>query len=93
LIQFSLNPTYQAIDRDNAVDGVIVPQRQTRTLNMGGGANLNVPLGKRGKLTGNIARNYRADRTTAFTSGVPQPAPRSETDFWSGQLQVSWDLQ
>jgi hypothetical protein len=92
-VQLSLNPNYQAIDRDNSIDGVIAPQRKTRTLNFAGGANLNVPLGRRGKLTGNIARNFRADRTTSFSAGLPQPSPASQTDFWSGTLELSWDLQ
>jgi len=88
-----LEPNYQAANRDNFQNGASAPQRKGRTLNFSGGASVNLPLGARGHLTGDIRRTYRADRSITYTSGVPQPSPRSETDFWNGTLQLSWALQ
>jgi hypothetical protein len=88
-----LEPNYQAANRDNFQNGASAPQRKGRTLNFSGGASVNLPLGARGHLTGDIRRTYRADRSITYTAGVPQPSPRSETDFWNGTLQLSWALQ
>jgi hypothetical protein len=88
----SLTPSYRAADRDGTQNGVAVPVRQSRSLNLDGTASLNLPVGRKGRLTGNIGRSYQADRTTAFSHGVPQPSPAAEFDFWNGSLQFSWQL-
>jgi hypothetical protein len=93
MLSLVLEPNYQAANRDNFQSGSSVPQRRGRTLNFTGGASVNVPLGASGRLTGNIGRTYRADRSTGYTLGVPQLAPRSESDFWNGTLNLSWSLQ
>jgi hypothetical protein len=91
---FSINiaPLYQATDRLQTVDGVEVPQRESRALNLTGGANVNIPVTTRGRLTGALRRTFRGDRTTTYTSGTPTQSPRGEIDFWNGSLNFTWDL-
>ncbi len=91
-ISLNFRPSYFASDRSGSVNGVEVPQRASRSLDFSGGANINWPVGRRGTLRGDIARTYRADRSTTYSSGVPQPSPRSEVDFWNGSLQLSWQI-
>jgi hypothetical protein len=88
-----MQPDYLAGQRDGSQSGTLVPTRTSRQLNFSGGASLNLPLGAKGRLTGDILRTYRADRSIIYTNGgAPQPQPRSESDFWNGSLQVSWEL-
>ena len=88
-----MQPDYAAGERDGSQLGTLVPTRTSRQLNFSGGASLNLPLGAKGRLTGDILRTYRSDRSIGYTSdGVRQPQPRSESDFWNGSLQVSWEL-
>lgn len=89
-ISFSFRPNYYAADRIGTVNGAQVPQRTNRTLDFSGGANLNVPVGRKGTLRADVARTYRAERSTTYASGVAQPSPRSEIDFWNGSVQLSW---
>ena len=91
-LSLSLEPNYLSLRRAGSVNGVVLPQRQSNTLNVSGGGSLNLPLGRRGHLTGDIRRVFRDDRSTTFTNGVPIPSPLSQTDFWSGGLQLSWEL-
>lgn len=88
----SLTPRYRAGERIGTLDGEEVPVRGDRSLHLDGSANLNLPVGRKGRLTGNIGRSYRAERRLTYTSGVLQPSPRSEDDFWNGALQFSWQL-
>jgi hypothetical protein len=92
ILSVTLSPEYQAADRSQTLDGEEAPQRRSRTLNFSGGANVNVPVGARGRLTGTLRRTYRADRSTTFPSGVPTPSPRGEVDYWNGSLTFSWEL-
>lgn len=91
-LSLTLRPEYQASDRNGTVNGVETAQRSTRRLNFSGGANLNVAVGSKGLVTGGIQRSYNADRTITYEAGEPVPTPRSETDFWNGSLQFSWQL-
>lgn len=91
-IAFNVNPQYSANDRLTTVDGVVVPQRESRSLNVSGGASLNIPVGGRGQLTGDVRRTFRADGSTTYSNGVPRPQAVSESDFWNGSLQFSWTL-
>ncbi len=92
LVSITVSPEYQSTDRNQTLDGVLVPQRQSRTLNITGGATVNLPVGERGRLSGTLRRTYRGDRSISFPSGVPTPSPRSEIDYWNGSLVFSWDL-
>ena len=91
-ISFSFEPRYRASDRDGTLNGVQSPQRRDRSLYFVGAANLNLPVGPKGRLSGNIGRTYQGDRATSFANGTPQPNPRSQFDFWAGSLQFSWQL-
>ncbi|MGH7743144.1 MAG: hypothetical protein ACRENS_14115, partial [Candidatus Eiseniibacteriota bacterium] len=88
----SLEPSYLSIARAGAVNGVVAPQRNSATLNFSGGASINVAVGQRGQLTGDIHRIFRDDRSTTYSSGVPVPSPLAETDYWSGGLTLTWTL-
>ncbi|HKQ56635.1 MAG TPA: hypothetical protein VJY35_02095 [Candidatus Eisenbacteria bacterium] len=91
-ITFSFRPSYFTTDRSGAVNAVQVPQRASRTLDFSGGSSINWNIAKKGSLRGDISRTYRADRTTTYSSGVPNFSPRSEIDYWNGSLQLSWHL-
>jgi hypothetical protein len=91
-LSFSVTPTYSATDRKGITEGVAVPQTATRALSLAGSANLNLPIGRRGQLTGSLSKNFNADHRINYTSGVPDNQPRVETDYWSGTLQLSWNL-
>jgi hypothetical protein len=88
-----LQPDYQASQRDGSQGGALVPQRSSRGLNFSGGASVNLPFAKKGRLTGDILRTYRADRSITYTGdGSAVPQPRAQSDFWNGSLQLSWEL-
>jgi hypothetical protein len=89
---FYMQPDYLASERDASQSGTLTPTRTSRTLNFSGGASLNLPLGPKGRITGDIARTYRADRSINYTMGIPLSQPRTESDFWNGSLQISWEL-
>jgi hypothetical protein len=90
-LSLNLQPDFLASQNLAAQSGVLSPTRTSRTLNFSGGASLNVPLGTQGRLTGDILRSYRADRTTSYSSlGVSSPL--NEIDFWNGSLQLSWQM-
>jgi len=90
VLSFSLIPTFRSSERDGTLNGVSSPQRRSRNLNFQGGANLNLPVGQRGLLSGSVGRTYFADRSITFAAGAPTPSPRSELDYWTGALQFSW---
>jgi hypothetical protein len=69
-----------------------VPQRSSRNLTFSGRASVNLPVGQRGQLTGDIGRTFTADRSTTWAGGVPNINPVTETDYWNGTLQFSWQL-
>jgi hypothetical protein len=90
---FYMQPDYLASERDGSLNGTMAPTRTSRQLNFSGGASLNLPLGPKGRLTGDILRTYRADRSLNYNnSGVALPQPASANDFWNGSLRLSWDL-
>jgi hypothetical protein len=91
-LSFFMQPDYLAGERDASQSGTLAPTRISQTLNFSGGASLNLPLGPKGRLTGDILRTYRADRSITYASGAPVSHPRSESDFWNGSLQISWEL-
>lgn len=91
-LSLSLAPEYLASDRTGTSNGIEVPQRANRRLNFTGQALLNLRLGQKGQLTGNIGRTYYADRTTTYSSGVAEISPVAEQDYWNGSLQLTWQL-
>jgi hypothetical protein len=91
-ISFTVAPAYYSSDRTGTLNGVQVPQRASRSLSFSGGANINYSISRNGSLRGDIHRSYRAERSTTYSSGVPQSSPRSEIDYWNGSLQLSWHI-
>ena len=91
---FSLKllPEYLATDRTGTTNGVETPTRTARRLAFAGGANLDIALGSRGHLLGDVSRQFSDDRSTTYRNGVPQPSPLSEQDYWAGSLGLTWDL-
>ncbi len=91
---FSLNvqSDYSSNQRLTVTDAGELPQRDSRSLNFSGGGSLNVPIGTRGRLSGDLRRTFRADRTLSYQGGVPQPSPASEQDYWNGRLELTWNL-
>lgn len=92
VLSLTISPEYQSSDRTQTLDGEEAPQRRNRVLNFTGGANVNLPVGDRGRLTGSLRRTYRGDRSTTFPGGVPTLSPRGEVDYWNGSLTFSWEL-
>jgi len=94
-IQFftiTLMPTYQANSRDDRTSGLDQPTLRRRTLSFSGGASLNVPVGRVGRLSGTLNRVLDARRDIRFVNGVAQPESPSTTDYWNGVLNFSWRL-
>jgi hypothetical protein len=90
VISLSITPTYRSTAREGTVNGVTSPQLDDRNLSFLGSADLNMPIGARGTLSGSVGRSYFADRSTEFSSGIPKPSPLIERDYWTGSLQFSW---
>jgi len=90
-LSFSLSPNYQQYDRATRTSAGTVPQNRQQGLNFSGGANLNLPVGDRGRLTGDIRRTYTSSRNTSYTAGAVR-SPLSQSDFWNGTLLFSWSL-
>jgi hypothetical protein len=91
-LSLNLLPQYFSSNRTGTVNGVSVPQRTGKTLNFSGGMSLNIDLGSRAHLTGDIRRTYRGSENTIYTNGVARPSPTSETDYWNGSMQLTWSL-
>jgi hypothetical protein len=92
LISLNLTTDYQSNGRSTNTPAGVVPRSESRTLNLSGGGSLNVPIGSRGQLTGNLHRTYRADRAIQFQNGIEQPSGRSELDYWQGRIDLRWEL-
>jgi hypothetical protein len=43
-------------------------------------------------LIGDVSRQFSDDRSTTYLSGVPQPSPLAQQDYWSGSLSLTWEL-
>jgi hypothetical protein len=91
-IGLNFEPAFRAHERDGSLSGTTLPQRRSRSLNFIGSATLNIPVARRGLLSGSLGQTYFADRTITYASGSPAPSPRSEIDFWNSSLQFSWRL-
>lgn len=91
-VSFSLEPDYRADVRSGTSNGVSAKQRDDRRLHMAGSVDLNLRLGRKGTLAGNIARNYDDSRSTTFANGVGSLSPRAITDYWNGSLTLTWQL-
>lgn len=91
-VSFSLEPDYRADVRSGTTNGVSAKQRDDRRLNMAGSVDMNLKIGRKGTLTGNIARSFDDSRSTSYTNGVGATSPRAITDYWYGSLTFTWQL-
>jgi hypothetical protein len=91
-ISLHIDPRYLATDRSGTTNGVQARQRSDKRLDFSGGVDVNWHVGQKGMLTGRIGRTLSAQRTTSYAGGVPTISPRAETDFWNGNLQLTWTL-
>ncbi len=91
---FSLNvaPEYSANARQSSQTGVLAPQRESRSLKFSGGANLNLRVGGRGRLTGNIHRTLNTDRVVNYGTLGTVVQPRTESGYLNGTLTFTWTL-
>jgi hypothetical protein len=91
-VTISLEPYYQSTDRQTVNAGIRTPDNRRTSLNLSGGASLNLRVGDRGALTGNLARQIQSSRYERSSNGVLVQEPRAEIDYWTGSLQFSWRL-
>ena len=87
-----LEPRYTSSERSGTVNDVQTKERTDKHLDFSGGVDLNWKVGRKGQLTGRVGRTYSDTRTINYQNGVGTLTPRSETDFWNGNLQLSWNL-
>src|SRR5205823_7375985 len=57
-LSLSVSPTYNATDRKGITEGVAVPQSATRQLAIAGSADLNIPIGRKGQLSGRRSEEH-----------------------------------
>ncbi len=87
-----VEPHYTSSERSGTVNGVQTKQRTDMGMDFSGGVDLNWKVGPKGQLTGRVSRSYSDPRTINYLNGVGTLTPRAETDFWIGNLQLSWSL-
>ena len=90
-LSFTIVPEYQSFNHNSRSGDTSVPQNSQRTLNFSGGGSLNLRVAGRGRLTGNIARTFSSQHTLSY-GGTSSNSPKSEIDFWNGNLLFSWTL-
>jgi len=88
----TLFPTYRANEREDRTGGINVTTSTRAQLDMSAGASLNTNVTERARLTGSIYRNFSSRRDVTYRAGVPNYQPSSAYDYWSGSLQLSWQL-
>lgn len=91
-ISINLQPTFQSTNADVTTAGQSLPSSRRRGLNVSGGANVNLPVAGKGKLSGGVSRTQESSRQIQYISGIAQPAFGARTSYWSGSLQFSWQL-
>jgi len=93
VLSVNVQPNYTAGNRDGSQSGAMVRTRTSRQLNFSGGVSLNLPVGSRGHLTGDLQRTYRDERSLSYTSkGDLQSEVSTASDYWNGSLRFSWEL-
>ncbi len=91
-LSIHVDPRYTTSDRSGTSNGVQAHQRTDKRLDFTGGVDVNLHVGAKGLLTGRVGRTYTDQRTIGYTNNLPVPTPRSETDYWNGNLQLTWNL-
>jgi hypothetical protein len=93
-LSLNFRPDYssQSVDQNSGTSGTLSPYQQTRRLSFNGGANMNMRVGRKGRLTGILSRNSNESRTIQYSSFGGGPAPNVIQDFWSGSVTFTWTL-
>lgn len=91
-IAIVLTPDYTGSSRSGTTNGIETKQREDRRVNFTGSVQLDLPLSRKGRLSGRVGRTYSDQRSTTYQSGVGTLSPRSENDFWNGHLELTWAL-
>jgi hypothetical protein len=91
-LSINLEPEYSANDQQGTSGAIAIPTHSRRVLSLRGGASVNVPVGRLGKLTGGISRNVRETLNTDYPSGTAQSTRSSDPSYWVGNLQLTWQL-
>jgi len=89
-VSLSIEPRYRSNLRFGTTNGVAVRQRDNNNLTFFGSANLNLQIGKRGRLTGTVGRSYQDDLTDIF--GTNGSSVKTQFDNWTSNLQFTWHL-
>ncbi len=84
-----MEPNYVAGQQGGTQSGTLAPILQNRELTYSAGASLNLKVGGKGRVTGDISRGYRGVRSVSYTG---REGGVSENDYWTGSLQFAWDL-
>ncbi len=91
-ISLSFNPQYLATNRNTTVNGVLGPQRMTRQLQFTPSAQVNLPVGEKGKFSGTLGRTSNAYGTQSFGSFSGNQNTVSRLDYWTGNIVFTWTL-
>ncbi len=89
-VALAIEPRYRVGRRYGTANGVAVLQRDNGNLTFTGSANLNLNIGKRGRLTGSVGRSYQDDLTNTY--GTSSSVVKSQFDQWTSNLQFTWRL-
>ena len=93
-LSFFMQPDYLAGERDASQSGTLVPTRTSRPAQLLGGRQPEPAPGAQGaphrRHPANLSRRPRPSATLDGTLTASQL--RTESDFWNGSLQLSWEL-
>lgn len=92
MLALTIEPRYRYQNRDGTNKGEVLPLRLNENLTFGGAANLNYPVGRRGRISGNISRLYTGDRNVGYKSGLVETVTNTHVDNWAANLQFTWRL-
>lgn len=85
-VTLNAHPSYSANTRSTSQNGAIAPQRQSRSLNFGWGASVNVPVGAKGRLEGTLNQSDNTSRQVEYKDTGINVFPRSSTRSLTGSL-------
>jgi len=91
-ISLDVTPDYVFNARSSSQGGSLAPLRESRSLDIQGGASMNLPVGARGKLSGTVRRTVSTTRVVNFSSSGPRVEPRNERRTVGGSLTFTWTL-
>jgi hypothetical protein len=91
-ISINLQPNYLSSNAYSSTGTELVPTTRRNSFNMSGGVNVNLPVAGKGRLSGGLTRNQESIRQLQYANAKITSAYRTQTSYWSGNLQFSWRL-